>query len=89
LLPDALARAGGLKRWLRPVTNAVAVAFVVLTMRGMATSWRGLTVKLSPLPLTVAAVPLLFSCLAQGVAWIFLIERMAHQRVRRGPALSV
>jgi uncharacterized membrane protein YbhN (UPF0104 family) len=88
-LPDALARAGGLKRWLRPLMNAVALAFVALTVRNMAMSWRGLTVKLAPLPLGVAAVPLLFSCLAQGVAWIFLIERMAHRPVQRGPALSV
>ena len=88
-VPDALARAGGLKRWLKPLMNVLAVLFVGLAVRDVVGRWQGLTVKLSPLPLAVACVPLVFSCLAQGVAWTLLIERMAHQRVRRGPALAV
>jgi len=88
-VPEALARAGGLKRWLRPLMNGLAILFIGLAVRDVLGRWQGLTVTLAPVPLALACVPLVFSCFAQGGAWLALIERMAHHRVRRGPALSV
>jgi hypothetical protein len=88
-VPDALAQAGGLKRWLKPGMNLVAIAFVLVAARGIAKDWQSKSVHLT-WGLTLAAlVPLLFSCLAQGFAWIALIERMAHRKVPRGPAMSI
>lgn len=88
-VPDALAQAGGLKRWLKPAMNLVAVVFVALAARDIAKGWQAKAVHLSLWPALAALVPLLFSCLAQGFAWIALIERMAQRRVPRGPALSI
>jgi hypothetical protein len=87
--PDALAQAGGLKRWLRPVMNLAAVVFVVLAARDLATKWQGSHVTLSPLPALVACVPLVLSCFAQGIGWMLLVERMAHRRVPRGAAMAL
>lgn len=88
-VPDALAQAGGLKRWLKPAMNVVAVVFVALAARGIAKDWQSKSVHLDWGLTLAAVVPLLFSCLAQGFAWIALIERMAHKKVPRGPALSI
>lgn len=88
-VPDALARAGGLKRWLKPAMNVVAIVFVVVAARDIARGWETKAVHFEFGLAIAALVPLLFSCLAQGFAWIALIERMAHKRVPRGPALSI
>jgi len=87
--PDALAQAGGLKRWARPVMNLAAVVFVAIAARDMVTKWEGSKVTLAPGPAVVACVPLVLSCFAQAFGWIFLMERMAQKRVRRGPALAL
>ena len=87
--PDALAQAGGLKRWARPVMNLLAVAFVAVAARDLVTKWEDSRVDLSPGPAVLACIPLLLSCFAQGVGWILLIERMAEKRVRWGPALAL
>jgi hypothetical protein len=87
--PDALAQAGGLKRWARPVMNLAAVAFVAVAARDLVTKWESSHVELSPGPALLACVPLVLSCFAQAFGWIFLVERMAEKRVRRGPALAL
>jgi len=87
--PDALAQAGNLKRWVRPVMNLAAVVFVVLAARDLAKKWEGSHVALAPLPAAVACVPLVLSCFAQAFGWIFLVEGMAKKRVKRGPALAL
>ncbi|HTQ05739.1 MAG TPA: lysylphosphatidylglycerol synthase domain-containing protein [Polyangiaceae bacterium] len=87
-LPDALERAGGLKRWLKPALNLVAVVFVVLAGRSIAQGWQANAVHVSIGWALAALVPFFFSCFAQAFAWIALIERMAHRRVPRGPALA-
>jgi uncharacterized membrane protein YbhN (UPF0104 family) len=88
-VPDELARAGGLKRWLKPAMNLVAVVFVVAAGLDIAKGWQSKAVHLDWGLAALAIVPLLFSCLAQAFAWIALIERMAHGRVPKGPALSI
>lgn len=88
-VPDALAQAGGFKRWLKPAMNVVAVVFVAIAARDIAKGWQNKAVHLEWDLAAAALVPLLFSCLAQGFAWIALIERMAHRRVPKGPALSI
>ncbi|HEV8550828.1 MAG TPA: lysylphosphatidylglycerol synthase domain-containing protein [Polyangiaceae bacterium] len=85
----AIVPTSGLKRWARPVMNLAAVVFVALAVRDMASKWEGSRVALAPWPAVVASVPLLLSCLAQGLGWIFLVEAMAHRRVPRGPALAL
>ncbi len=87
-VPEALQRTGGLKRWLKPAMNVVAVAFVVLTARSIAKDWSANAVHIAPWWALAALVPFFFSCFAQAFAWIALIERMAHRRVPRGLALS-
>lgn len=87
--PDALAQAGGLKRWARPVMNLLAVAFVAVAARDLVTKWEDSKVELSPGPAVLACIPLVLSCFAQALGWILLIERMAEKRVRRGPALAL
>jgi hypothetical protein len=86
---DALAQAGGLKRWARPVMNLLAVAFVAVAARDLVTKWEGSRVELSAGPAVLACIPLVLSCFAQGLGWILLVERMAEKRVRRGPALAL
>jgi uncharacterized membrane protein YbhN (UPF0104 family) len=88
VVPDALAQAGGLKRWLKPAMNVVAVVFVVLAARSIAKDWHANAVHISPAWAFAALVPLFFSCFAQAFAWIALIQRMAHRRVPRGLALA-
>jgi hypothetical protein len=87
-VPDALERAGGLKRWLKPAMNVVGIVFVVLAALSMAKDWRAKAVHVSPGWALAALVPFFFSCFAQAFAWIALIERMAHRRVPRGLAFS-
>jgi len=87
-VPDAVTRAGGLKRWLRPIMNLVGVAFVVLAARDIARRWHETSVHLAPGATVVACLPLLVSCFVQGFAWIALVERMAQKRVPRALALS-
>lgn len=87
-VPDALAKAGGIKRWLRPAMNLVGVAFVVLAARDVARRWEGMTVHVAPATALAAWLPLVASCFLQGFAWIALAERMAHKRVPRTRALS-
>jgi hypothetical protein len=62
---------------------------VVVAARDIAKGWQSKSVHLDWALAVAAIVPLLFSCLAQGFAWIALIERMAHRRVPKGPALSI
>jgi glycosyltransferase 2 family protein len=88
-VPDALAQAGGLKRWLKPAMNVIAVVFVAVAARDIAKGWETKAVHFTLLPALAALVPLILSCLAQGFAWIALIERMSQKRVPRGPALSI
>lgn len=88
-VPDAVAQAGGVKRWIRPLMNLVGIAFVVLAARDIAKRWSDTSVHLEPLATVVACLPLVVSCFIQGFAWIALVERMAQKRVPRGPALSL
>src|SRR4051794_25538508 len=87
--PAAIAPAGRLKRWARPVMNLGALVFVALAARDMANKWEGSRVTLTFWPALVASVPLLLSFFAQGFAWVALVEAMAHRRVPRGPALAL
>lgn len=86
---ESLAGAGRLKRWLRPVMNLVAVVFVVLAAYDVVRRWDETKVEISVGATLVSCLPLLLSCVVQGVAWILLVERMAGRRVPKLPALSV
>jgi uncharacterized membrane protein YbhN (UPF0104 family) len=81
--------AGRLKRWARPILRVAAVIFVLVAARDLALRWEDSRVELAPGAAAVACVPLFLSCLVQGFAWIFLVERMAGRRVPKGPALSL
>lgn len=85
----ALAGAGRIKRWLRPVMNLIAVVFVVLAAYDMARRWDETKVEIRIGATLVSCLPLLLSCVVQGVAWILLVERMSGRRVPKLPALSV
>lgn len=86
---DTGAAVGRLKRHLKPLLNLAALVFVVLAAHDLYTRWEGSRVELSPALVLVACLPLLASCVVQGFAWIALVERMADQRVPRGPALAL
>jgi hypothetical protein len=88
-VPEAVAQAGGLKRWLRPVMNLCAVAFVVVAAREIAQRWEGASVTIAAWPAVLACLPLVVACLLQGFGWIVLLERMAERRVPRALALDI
>jgi uncharacterized membrane protein YbhN (UPF0104 family) len=85
----SLASAGRVKRLLRPVMNLVAVVFVVLAGYDMARRWDETKVEIRVGATLVSCLPLLLSCVVQGIAWILLVERMSGRRVPKLPALSV
>jgi uncharacterized membrane protein YbhN (UPF0104 family) len=85
----AVAAAGRLKRWARPVLGLLAAAFVVLTAWDLVARWESARVDVRPGLALLASVPLVGSCLLQGVAWIALVERMAHTKTPRLAALSL
>jgi len=85
----AVAAAGRIKRFARPVLGVVAAAFVVVTAYNLAAQWEDARIEVRPALALVAALPLILSCVIQGVAWIALVERMAHKKTPRLPALSL
>jgi hypothetical protein len=85
----AVAAAGRLKRWARPVLGLLAAAFVVWTAWDLALGWEKAHVEVRPGLALLASIPLVGSCLLQGVAWIALAERMAHTKTPRLAALSL
>lgn len=85
----SLAGAGRVKRLLRPVMNLVAVVFVVLAAYDMARRWDETKVDIRVGATLLSCLPLLLSCVVQGIAWILLVERMSGRRVPKLPALSV
>jgi len=87
--PDPIAEAQKFKRWLRPLLGVVAFAFVIVAGRDVFRRWGESTITLDPLDAAVACLPLFASCIAQGVAWILLTERMSDRRVPRLPAMSL
>ncbi len=86
---ESLAGAGRVKRLIRPVMNLVAVVFVVLAGYDMARRWDETKVEIQVGATLVSCLPLLLSCVVQGVAWILLVERMSGRKVPKLPALSV
>ena len=86
---DSVAGAGRIKRVIRPVMNLVAVVFVVLAAYDMIRRWDETKVEVKVGETLVACLPLLLSCVVQGVAWILLVERMGGRSVPKLPALSV
>lgn len=85
----AVAAAGRLKRWARPVLGLFAAAFVVITAWNLVARWEDARVDVRPGLALLASVPLVGSCLLQGVAWIALVERMAHTKTPRLAALAL
>src|SRR6187431_680966 len=85
----AVAAAGRIKRFVRPVLAVVATAFVVATAWDLAARWEDARVNVRPALALLASLPLVLSCIVQGIAWIALVERMAHKRTPRLPALSL
>jgi hypothetical protein len=68
---------------------AIALAFVAYSAWDLSHRWQKSKVSLE-LPWAIASIlPLGLGCLIQARGWIALIERMATQRVPRGPALSL
>jgi hypothetical protein len=88
-VPDAVAQAGGIKRWLRPVMNLVALVFIVVAARELIKRWEGTAVTIAAWPAVIACLPLVLAVLLQGTGWIVLLERMAKKRIPRGPALEI
>lgn len=86
---ESLNGAGRLKRILRPVMNLIAVVFVVLAGYDVARRWDETKVEVAVGASLVSCLPLLVSCVVQGVAWILLVERMAGRSVPKLPALAV
>jgi glycosyltransferase 2 family protein len=86
---DAVSEAGRLKRWIKPVMNLLAALFVVLAARDVITRWGETKVTVSTGLAVVAFVPLLLSCLVQGIGWIGLVERMSSRRLPRMRAMSL
>ncbi len=85
----AVAAAGRLKRWARPVLGLLAAAFVVWTAWDLVARWEDVHVDVRPALALVASLPLIGSCVLQGIAWIALVERMAHKKTPRLAALSL
>jgi uncharacterized membrane protein YbhN (UPF0104 family) len=85
----AVAAAGRLKRFVRPVLGVLAAAFVVATGFQLVASWESARADVEPVLAVLASLPLVLSCLVQGVAWITLVERMAHKKTPRLAALSL
>lgn len=85
----AVAAAGRLKRSVRPVLALLAAAFVVWTAWDLVARWETARVDVRPWRAFAASIPLVGSCLLQGIAWIALVERMAHTKTPRLAALSL
>jgi hypothetical protein len=85
----ASAKKTGWKRWLRPAMLLVAFVFVVLTGIDLARRWEGGRVEVDWRLALAAALPMTASNLLQGVAWILLVERMAHKATPRICAMSL
>lgn len=85
----SLAAAGRFKRVVRPLLSLAAAAFVIATAWDLASRWEDARVDVRPGLALVASVPLVLSCVIQGIAWIALVERMAHTKTPRLPALSL
>jgi uncharacterized membrane protein YbhN (UPF0104 family) len=86
----AVGAAAKLKRWLRPVMAGLATAFVAATAWDLATRWGDARIERVHPGLTLLAfLPLVASCVMQGLAWIALVERMARKETPRWQALSL
>ncbi len=81
--------AGRLKRLVRPVLSLVAAAFVVATAWNLVSKWESARVSVKPGLALVASIPLIVSCVVQGIGWIALVERMAQKRTPRLEAMSL
>jgi hypothetical protein len=87
---DAIGAAAKFKRWLRPVLGVVAAAFVAATAWDLATRWGDARIERVHVGLALLAfLPLVVSCVIQGIAWIALVERMARKKTPRWRALSL
>ncbi|HEX6274746.1 MAG TPA: lysylphosphatidylglycerol synthase domain-containing protein [Polyangiaceae bacterium] len=85
----AVAAAGRIKRFVRPVLGVIAAAFVVATAWNLVASWESARIDVQPALAVLAALPLVLSCIAQGIGWIALVERMANTKTPRLDALSL
>jgi hypothetical protein len=85
----AVAAAGRFKRWARPVLGLVAAVFVVATGWDLVSRWESARVEVRPSLALLASVPLVLSCVLQGVGWIALVERMGQTTTPRLEALSL
>jgi hypothetical protein len=86
---SAVAAAGRFKRFVRPLLGVFAAIFVVATAWDLVASWEHARVDVKPALAVIASLPLVLSCIAQGLAWIALVERMAHTKTPRLDALSL
>jgi hypothetical protein len=86
---SAVATAGRIKRFVRPVMAVFAAAFVVATGYNLVARWEDARVDVEPALALLASLPLVASCVVQGIAWIALVERMAHTKTPRLAALSL
>jgi uncharacterized membrane protein YbhN (UPF0104 family) len=86
----AIGAAARFKRWARPVMGVIAAGFVAATAWDLANRWGDARIERVHIGLTILAfVPLVGSCVVQGVAWIALVERMARKATPRWHALSL
>lgn len=86
---EALSNAKQLKRWLRPLMWLITAAFVVWTALDLAKRWNGRRIDIDLTWLALSLVPVLAGAVLQGVAWIALVERMAHTKIPRRRGLSL
>lgn len=86
---SAISGAAQLKRWLRPAMWIITALFVVWTALDLAKRWNGRHVHIDALWLAASLIPVLAGAVLQGIAWIALVERMAHTQIPRRRALSL
>lgn len=86
---DAVGGAQRLKRWLRPVMLVITALFVLWTAFDLSQRWESRRISVDFGLLTLSLLPVLVGALLQGVAWLLLVERMAHKRVPRITAFSL
>src|SRR5687768_17683076 len=68
--------AADIKRALRPAMMLLALVFVGYAAWKLKESWRPTELRVRPIPLVLAVVPLVAAALLQGVAWRLLLENM-------------
>ena len=85
----AITAAAKFKRWVRPVMGIVAAAFVAWTAWDLVARWGEARIEVRLGLALVAFLPLVTSCVMQGIGWIALVERMAEKKTPRLRALSL